>query len=466
MCDNMLTSFQTTSSIYDGDVRKPHISLPFEPLIELSASFARRASVGCSASTFDDGISLLSQQAKHEMSVQGIMPVRTTINGDDIDTALRKEYGASPDALNLRASMQEQVSEQPTQFFPQHSRIEEEIGSPASPAKSLESQRVVEHGINERTSVAREMPRANAVSQGGASQPSPSRSGATPSHEPLVPIRDHIESSSICQEARHIDIALKCGSKTGDVATTDLDCQSPFMPAVTSPPAIEHGHMSVKDFFYSKTVEPGPEYLDSKFGIKMETTGLAIVKPIASSVVDLTEEIDGGPQEVMVPISASDNTPSGGKFSTVSVQRSSEANGAEQQSTHDFNRNASQRPPMEPARGFERPDSEAKSHKETIVKRPKILNIELLADELNGHKFVCFNTETHVEELFNRVQRRMQRRLEGRQVQALALSLPQHPRDTTSFLVDSDDPDTWKMFLSRVGEMEGDEIGVDGVVEL
>ena len=96
----------------------------------------------------------------------------------------------------------------------------------------------------------------------------------------------------------------------------------------------------------------------------------------------------------------------------------------------------------------------------------KILNIELMTDESNIRKYIRVGTDISVEDLFLRVQKRMNRAVAKKEVEALRLRLPKHPTEIGTFLVESDDPDTWMNFLWRIGELEGADIHVAADVEV
>lgn len=93
------------------------------------------------------------------------------------------------------------------------------------------------------------------------------------------------------------------------------------------------------------------------------------------------------------------------------------------------------------------------------VTATRIMNIELVNNDANHSKFICVDTRTSVEDLFARVQKRMN---QGREVKALLLHLPTRTR---SYSLDSDDPDTWKMLIRHTGGSGEDEIDVTGNVE-
>ena len=96
----------------------------------------------------------------------------------------------------------------------------------------------------------------------------------------------------------------------------------------------------------------------------------------------------------------------------------------------------------------------------------KGLNIDLVAEDRDIHKYICISSDTTVDNLFARVQGRLAALVGGQPVQSLTLSIPEHTRNMGNFHVDADDPDTWKMFLKRAYEMDGSEIDVIGVVGL
>lgn len=98
--------------------------------------------------------------------------------------------------------------------------------------------------------------------------------------------------------------------------------------------------------------------------------------------------------------------------------------------------------------------------------RMKTLNIELLTDDSKVHKFICVSTDINIQDLFTKVQKRMDRRLASQQIQLLGLRLSSHLTDAGSFSVESDDPDTWKMFLRRAMQTEEEEVDVVAEVEV
>lgn len=98
--------------------------------------------------------------------------------------------------------------------------------------------------------------------------------------------------------------------------------------------------------------------------------------------------------------------------------------------------------------------------------RTKTLNIELLTDDSKVHKLICVSTDINIQDLFTKVQKRMDRRLASQQIQVLGLRLANHSTDAGSFSVETDDPDTWKMFLRRAVQTEEEEVDVVAEVEV
>ena len=84
------------------------------------------------------------------------------------------------------------------------------------------------------------------------------------------------------------------------------------------------------------------------------------------------------------------------------------------------------------------------------VASAKTLNIQLMTSKSNVYEFICIGTEISVEALFDRVQKRM-----------YFIRIRKQPPDFGLSPVESDDPDTWKMFLRRIGKL-GEE-GIDVV---
>ena len=92
----------------------------------------------------------------------------------------------------------------------------------------------------------------------------------------------------------------------------------------------------------------------------------------------------------------------------------------------------------------------------------RTLNIELVTKGSLAHKVVCVDTETSVEALIVALQQRMDRILGNQRTYALQLSLAKP--DSYWYVIESDDPDTWKMFLRRIGDPEKEDIDVIAAV--
>lgn len=96
----------------------------------------------------------------------------------------------------------------------------------------------------------------------------------------------------------------------------------------------------------------------------------------------------------------------------------------------------------------------------------RILNIGLSTPESsNTYQFITMPLDCPVGDLFVFARNRMERRLDKRQISAITLRFKDQIDDTL-FLVEQDDGCTWKNFVERAAQVDGDKIEVLAVVQL
>jgi hypothetical protein len=81
-------------------------------------------------------------------------------------------------------------------------------------------------------------------------------------------------------------------------------------------------------------------------------------------------------------------------------------------------------------------------------------------------QFIVVSFEFSVEELFEKVQKRMNERLDNQAIRFLQLRLPTQTTSEDSYRIQRDDPDTWEWFVEMAREVEGSKIKVLANVEL
>jgi hypothetical protein len=81
-------------------------------------------------------------------------------------------------------------------------------------------------------------------------------------------------------------------------------------------------------------------------------------------------------------------------------------------------------------------------------------------------QFIVVTFDVGVEELFERVQKRMNKRLDNQAIKCLQLRLPTQSTGEDPYLIQNDDPDTWEWFLEMAKEVEGSKIKVSADVEV
>jgi hypothetical protein len=97
---------------------------------------------------------------------------------------------------------------------------------------------------------------------------------------------------------------------------------------------------------------------------------------------------------------------------------------------------------------------------------PKKLFLQLSTSEANVQQFIVVSFEFSVEELFEKVQKRMNERLDNQAIRFLQLRLPTQTTSEDSYRIQRDDPDTWEWFVEMAREVEGSKIKVLANVEL
>lgn len=116
--------------------------------------------------------------------------------------------------------------------------------------------------------------------------------------------------------------------------------------------------------------------------------------------------------------------------------------------------------PLMPASGMSRigPRIPQQPHLMESKERRR-LNIKLVADESSCNQYVTAELDISVEDLFSKVQKRLDRRLSGQRVPALEVRLlGEEGSSGISFFIERDDPDTWENFVERAAEMNGGKI--------
>ena len=113
-------------------------------------------------------------------------------------------------------------------------------------------------------------------------------------------------------------------------------------------------------------------------------------------------------------------------------------------------------------------DSVNRPQLSTTTKTPnsRILNIKLTTKGPEKSRIICVGTDVSVIDLFTRVQRRMNRTLADQEVKALGLRLSKQSPEIEPLEVESDDADTWRIFLKHIAGVDGDEIDVVAEVEV
>jgi hypothetical protein len=97
---------------------------------------------------------------------------------------------------------------------------------------------------------------------------------------------------------------------------------------------------------------------------------------------------------------------------------------------------------------------------------PKKLFLQLSTSEANVQQFVVVSFEFSVEELFEKVQKRMNERLDNQAIRFLQLRLPTQTTSEDPYRIQKDDPDTWEWFLEMAREVDGSKLKVLADVEL
>jgi hypothetical protein len=102
------------------------------------------------------------------------------------------------------------------------------------------------------------------------------------------------------------------------------------------------------------------------------------------------------------------------------------------------------------------------------ARKGRDLAIQLRTTEPSSQQFVIVNIETSVKDLFLKIQQRMNRRLDSKEIQLLTLHVPGQDEELDAYRVERDDPDTWEMFvdLLKGQSKDGEKVRVVADVEV
>jgi hypothetical protein len=102
------------------------------------------------------------------------------------------------------------------------------------------------------------------------------------------------------------------------------------------------------------------------------------------------------------------------------------------------------------------------------TRKGRDLAIQLRTTGHSSQQFVIVSIETSVEDLFLKIQQRMNRRLDSKEIQLLTLHLPGQADESNAYGVERNDPDTWEMFMDLLKgqRKDGEKVRVDADVEV
>lgn len=102
----------------------------------------------------------------------------------------------------------------------------------------------------------------------------------------------------------------------------------------------------------------------------------------------------------------------------------------------------------------------------TIPTKAKRLLIRLNTSNAKCRQYVIAGLDSNVGEVFEKVQLRMNQRLDNASIRCLKLGFPTDSADEDPYLIERDDPDTWEIFVDVAKEVEGDKVDVIADVEV
>lgn len=96
----------------------------------------------------------------------------------------------------------------------------------------------------------------------------------------------------------------------------------------------------------------------------------------------------------------------------------------------------------------------------------RTLRISLIVEGHDSLQFAFLRPDSRVEDLFLKVQDRLDDRITGQQIVALDARLLSQGEGSNSYYLKRNDPDTWEVFIERTENVEGDKANVNATVKL
>lgn len=105
------------------------------------------------------------------------------------------------------------------------------------------------------------------------------------------------------------------------------------------------------------------------------------------------------------------------------------------------------------------------SHTPNTSTQPRKLLLQLITSNAKQKQFIAVSFQCSIEDLFEKVQKRMDERLKGKLIKCLLLLLPNQSSDDEPYRIQRDDPDTWEVFLEVAEGVTGRRIRIAADVE-